>query len=388
MRILKKFLLILCLLSITSTMTYCKSSKSNNKDKPHFKFGGMLRFNYRYMDWNNESYAKINNNEGGEFLLDTYGININGAYEGLFLSLQYRFYSGYNMLHHGFLGYSLDKNNTIELGLIKAPFGILPYASHNWFFSLAYYIGLEDNYGAGIKYIHKTGNWDFRIAFFKNSGGNYTGKSESSSRYSYDIVPESGFDGMYSNNREVNQLNARVTYKLGTTVLGISGEYGGLYNDKINETGYHSAFAAHLNGNYGRFNVMATAIRVFDAPKTVPGINNDIVVMGAYDFPFQVADKGKFYSLGVSYSVPVNWGPVSLLTFYNDFSMYDKDKSSYYTSYHNISGVSISVGDIFTYIDFANGKNNPWLGQYSGLGPGVKDAKWKMRFNVNIGYYF
>lgn len=388
---LKNLLFILLTLVLINPNIYCKSGnnkKEKKEDKPHFKVGGMLRFNYRYMNWNNESYARINNKEGGEFLLDTYGVNVNGSYKGLILSLQYRFYAGYNMLHHGYIGYMFDKNNQIQLGVTKAPFGILPFASHNWFFSLAYYIGLEDNYGAGIKYIHKTGNWDFRLSFFKSSGGNYTGKSESSSRYSYDIVPESGFDGMHSNNRETNQVNARVAYKLGTTELGVSGEYGGLYNNKLNQMGYHSAYAVHLNGNYGRLNVMATAIRVFDAPKTIKGISSDLVVMGAYDFPFEVADKGKLYSLGVSYSVPVNWGPISNLTFYNDFSMYKKDRKEFYTSYHNITGFMITAGDIYTYVDFANGKNNPWLGQYSGLGPGVKDAKWKMRFNINIGYYF
>jgi len=36
------------------------------------------------------------------------------------------------------------------------------------------------------------------------------------------------------------------------------------------------------------------------------------------------------------------------------------------------------------------GNNHPWLTENFGvgLGPGVEDAPWNARLNVNIGYYF
>jgi hypothetical protein len=50
----------------------------------------------------------------------------------------------------------------------------------------------------------------------------------------------------------------------------------------------------------------------------------------------------------------------------------------------------ITAGSIYTYVDYAMGKNQPWLTESfgEGLGMGVEDAEWKKRFNINIGYYF
>jgi hypothetical protein len=50
----------------------------------------------------------------------------------------------------------------------------------------------------------------------------------------------------------------------------------------------------------------------------------------------------------------------------------------------------ISAGPVYTYVDYAMGKNQPWLtGNFGeGLGVGVEDPEWKTRFNINIGYYF
>ncbi|MGD8604566.1 MAG: hypothetical protein PVF49_08335 [Anaerolineales bacterium] len=407
-------------------------------DENSFHVGGALRYNYRYMDWKDESYARVNKDQGGEFLLDTYRINVDGTYKGIDLSLEYRFYSGYNMLHHGYFGYAFDDLNQIQLGVSQKPFGIQPYASHNWFFSIAYYIGLEDNYDAGLKYIHTDGPWSFKLAFYKNSGGNYTGTSDVSSRYSYDIVPEksaiSWITGQVSNNREDNQFNGRVAYTMthdetSKTELGISGEFGMLYNGALAQLndmdpadaaalytgntdpwGNHWAIGGHVNGTYGSFNLMAFVIYTQADPKTLneenltaagfaagyqPDFGDSLVVYGAYDFPYTVASKGWVLAFEPAYTVPVKWGPVTSLQFYNDFSVYLKSDDRFAAqtdvkpTFHNITGVLVTAGKVYTYVDIAQGKNNPWLGNYTnGLAAGNPDAEWKMRFNINFGYYF
>lgn len=387
-------LLLILSFIIPESVKAADSLSTDGHQKPAFHVGGALRFNYRYMTWKNEQYARVDQAKGGEFLLDTFRFDVNGSYKGLKLSTEYRFYAGYNMLHHGYIEYDFNKNNRIQLGISQVPFNIQPYASHNWFFSIEYYVGLEDNYDAGIKYIRNQGPWTFKFAYYKNSGGNYTGSTLASSRYSYDVVPaKASVAGLTSNNSEVNQFDLKVEYTIkhgdvGSTTLSFSGQYGQLYNDKLDAMGNHNAWALNLNGYYGRFNIQAGLIRMAQNPKTLPGIPNDLVVMGAYDFPYEVAAKGNIYAFNIAYKLPVNWGPISSLNFYNDFSMYDKDKKSFYNTYHNVTGCAISAGKVYTYIDFANGKNDPWLGQFTGLGPGVKHAKWKLRFNINIGYYF
>jgi len=403
-----------------------------------FHVGGAIRYNYRYMDWEDEGYARTNKDQGGEFLLDTYRINVDGTYDGIDLSMEYRFYAGYNMVHHGYMGYSFDEHNTIQLGISQAPFNIQPYASHNWFFSIAYYIGLEDNYDAGLKYIHKSGPWSLQLAFYKNSGGNYTGNSDASSRYSYDIVPEasaiSWLSGEVSNNRENNQFNGRLAYTVpagenGSVELGVSGMYGQLYNlalGKLSDMdpadaqalytgstdawGDRYAVGGHINATFSAFNLMAYAIYLQVNPKTLnsseltgagsaagylPDFGDSVVVFGAYDFPYTVASEGWVLAFEPAYTVKVDWGPITSLQFYNDFSVYVKsdkrfnDSTDVKPTLHNITGVLVSAGKVYTYVDVAQGKNNPWLGNYTnGLAQGNPDAEWKIRFNVNFGYYF
>jgi hypothetical protein len=50
----------------------------------------------------------------------------------------------------------------------------------------------------------------------------------------------------------------------------------------------------------------------------------------------------------------------------------------------------IASGKLFTYVDAAFGKNQPWIGPDYGraLAEGDPDAGWELRFNINIGYYF
>ena len=47
----------------------------------------------------------------------------------------------------------------MQVGVHQVPFGILPWASHNFYFQLPYYLGLEDDYDLGVKHILKQGEW-------------------------------------------------------------------------------------------------------------------------------------------------------------------------------------------------------------------------------------
>jgi hypothetical protein len=43
--------------------------------------------------------------------------------------------------------------------------------------------------------------------------------------------------------------------------------------------------------------------------------------MTAYGAPYAVASRADLYSAGLSYTLPVDLGPVSSLKFYNDFGL-------------------------------------------------------------------
>ena len=354
------------------------------QEKPEVKIGGALRFNYNLSSWKPDQKKR-----GGDFGYDLFRINVKAAYKGIFMNAEYRLYSkdfGGGMLKQGWLGYNFSELDQIHIGLTQVPFGIQQYNSHNWFFSLAYYVGLEDDHDMGMKYMHTGEKFEYQIAFFKNAEEMRFGNNTESSpnRYSYDVT---------GRNKEVNQVNGKFIYKFGkesASKLGVSLEYGGLYNLDTQEMGDHAALAAHYEITKGKWNVKAQFIAASHRPKNAKGEPTDVVTMAAYGAPYQVAAEFNIYSLGISRNFPVKWGPISNLQFYNDFSFMQKKVSEFTDSYMNVSGVLVTAGNLYTYIDYAMGYNHSWLGGnfVDDFAQGNPDTKWESRFNINFGYYF
>ncbi|MCW2119719.1 hypothetical protein M2326_002030 [Flavobacterium sp. 7A] len=354
------------------------------QDKPELSIGGALRFNYNLSSWKDGQKKR-----GGDFGYDVFRINAKGAYKGILMNAEYRLYSegfGGGMLKQGWLGYNLNEQDQIQVGLTQVPFGIQQYNSHNWFFNLTYYVGLEDDHDMGIKYMHNSEKFEYQLAFFKNAEELRFGNNSenSTSRYSYDVT---------GRNKEVNQFNGKVIYKFGeksASRLGVSVEYGGLYNLDTEEVGNHAAFAAHYELTKGKWNVKAQFIAATNNPENAIGESDDVVTMSAYGAPYEVAADFNMYTLGISRNVPVEYGPITNLQFYNDFGFMQKKTAGFTDSYMNVTGVLISAGNVYTYVDYAAGYNHSWLGGnfVDDFAKGNPDAKWEARFNINIGYYF
>ncbi|MDP8245333.1 MAG: hypothetical protein P9L94_14710 [Candidatus Hinthialibacter antarcticus] len=292
------------------------------------------------------------------------------------------------MLHHGWLGYRLSDRDEIHLGVHQVPFGIIPYASHNWFFQLPYYVGLEDDYDLGLKYIHQADNWDLHLAYYLEDEGHYHGKSNDSARYSYDLVAEG-----VSQNVEENQLNLRYAYtwehaENHNTEIGVSLQLGKVHNRTTNDDGNQYAAGLHLNETWNQWNLMVEVIRYEYSLRNPPRVSNDFVLMGAYDFPYEIASRANLYTVGLSYTIPIEPTYIDSITLYDDFSILDKDQSGFYDSYQNVIGASVSAGNFFIYFDAAFGKNHPWIGPIwtDGFSSGGDDD-WYTRFNINIGFY-
>jgi hypothetical protein len=150
----------------------------------------------------------------------------------------------------------------------------------------------------------------------------------------------------------------------------------------------------------GNFNLKAEIVAYDYNAKSDDGMDLDVVQMGAYGYEYfgsgdgsysgGVAAEAMMYVAGAAYSVPVSIGPISNVQFYLDYTLIDKANENFYDTHHFIPGMLITAGSIYTYVDYAMGKNQPWLtGSFGkGLGTGVEDAEWQKRFNINIGYYF
>ncbi len=376
-------------LLLVSVLSILMIFSGKAQEKTQVKVGGALRYNYNLSSWKDGQKAR-----GGDFGFDVFRINANVQHEDISLNAEYRFYSqgfGGGMLKQGWLGYDFDEYSNLQVGLTQVPFGLTTYNSNSWFFSINYYVGLEDDHDMGVKYSYTKNNWELNLAYFKNAEevGFGNNSDATPSRYSYDV----GSSGGTYRNKEVNQFNAKLAYNFGdaaTQQIGASGEFGGLYNLDTEETGNHYAFAGHYKMNYNNFGVKAEAAYYKYNPMQAAGENSNVVAMVAYGASYMVASEATNYTLGVSYTIPVEWKAISSLMFYDDFGFMDKADASFEDTYMNVLGVLVSAGNVYTYIDYAMGKDQPWLGSNWGtaLAAGTPDADWEARFNINIGYYF
>jgi hypothetical protein len=376
-----------------------------------FTWGGAARVNYSYTDWDSGSRER-----GGDFNFDTFRLNLDGKIKDMLLSAEYRFYpqDDWNAPHHAWIGYDFTESLQGQVGIHQVPFGLQPYASHNFWFSGAYYVGLEDDYDMGVKFLYNTGPWDLALAFYKNGE---LGNSGEAGRYSVDVI--SNGDGGYAGfqpdgNEETNQVNLRVAHTLdhgdlGTTEVGVSGQWGQLYNKTTEDTGDHWAGAAHLNGNYGRWNLQlmyatyeynpenpdsyenVTGQEVDEEGNVVDVVENvrisdDIITLGAYSYSWGAPAEAQIAIANLAYTLPVNnWGPIDSLTFYSDNTLIEPDEDRFDSIWQNVVGCLIASGPVFTYVDVISGKNMIFSG---GNMVGDGNEGRTTRINVNFGYYF
>jgi hypothetical protein len=350
-------------------------------DQPSLRIGGALRFNYNLSSWKKEQVKR-----GGDFGLDMFRINADASYKKLDFHAEYRFYaksSGGSFLKDGYLTYHFNDSTNLAFGLVQNPFGNTTYNSHNWFFNLPYYLGFEDKASMGIRFHQHSKRWSYDLAFFKNAMElDFGDQTEiDPSRYSYDVA---------GRNKEVNQGNLKTEYLLSDNKrIGISGMIGGVYNIPTGQMGSRWAAAIHTDLNFGKLNVKLQSM-YYQYHLADSAQYKDVLSLAAYGSAYEVATKAYLHTASFAYTVPVKLGPVTAITFYENYSYMKKPQAGYADAQMNVLGGMISAGNLVTYVDWAAGNNQPWLGPewQNGLASGNPESKWHSRFNVNIGYYF
>ena len=341
------------------------------------KISGSFRFNYFFND-NNEDAI----NRGGDTTFNVFTLGVDTESKGIELSAQYRWYGFADMVHHFELSTDLSEEDRLTVGITKVPFGILPYESNNWWFGIPYYLGYNDDYDTGIKYIKDSGHWNIQAALFL--GTEYG--DGNADRYSYDVLTDG--DDASEQNTEANQVNVRVAYSFDHGEVGASLQYGQLYNNVTDKNGDNIAFALHHLGDYGNFHSQVQFIRYEYNPENGDGVRDDVITVGAFADKFTIAVKSNVYSLNLAYDVPVDLGAISNLRFYNDYSHQQKDEKDFTDSQLNATGVAITAGAIYAYVEVFASKNVLYLsGGRDAFAEGSADD-WDSRFNFHVGYYF
>jgi len=358
-------------------------AKEEQADAAKINVGGAVRFQYSVKDYDNDDKDR-----SGDFDFDVFRLDFNGTVGDITLSAQYRWYQYMDVVHHAYLGYQVNENWNAKIGITQVPFGNLTYNSNSFFFSSNFYVGLEDDYDAGLSFTGIYDKHDIRIGFFKTDelGGIDGYVSDKTGRYSYDIVgtrdlsSQGIWDTPNQGLADDSTLNLRYSYHFEHAEVGASLLSGGLEGEN-GDAGDHNAYAFHVKGQYENFGLL---FQYTDYEYDLND-NADFVAVGAYAFYDTIPASANITSLSLTYSLPVTIGPVTNLTFYNDYSlMNNKSGDLQEDTMMNVAGIMATAGNLYTLIDFAMAKNQPFLG---GSLAGDSDDT-NSRFNLNFGFYF
>lgn len=333
--------------------------------------GGAIRFNYARTDFGADK---------GEdrFDLELLRLDARGERGPLIFSAQYRWYEDFDAVHHAWAGYRFDEDRDLRVGIVQVPFGLLPYASHSFWFGSGYYLGLEDDYDPGLVWRDVRGERSWHLGLFF---GDEYGTGARFDRYSFDVATTALQP--YRERERVHLRYAR-EFPLGG---GWSAEVGG------------SAFAGRVEHRAGRgrddhwgmavhgeFRHAPWALQVQWAhyDYDVPG---ERIALSAFGFPFEIAARGDVLTANVAYTFS-RTGWFDDITCYNDLSTVRVDGTGLEDSWQNVTGCSFAKDRMFTYVDWIAGRNMWFVG---GPGVGIEEPggdRWRSLLNINVGFYF
>lgn len=340
------------------------------------KFSGSFRMNFGFRD--DDEGAK---DRAGDTQFNLFNLGVDTEADGIRFSGQYRWYNFTDTVHHLYFAVKETPHSEFQLGLMQVPFGILPYEANSWWFGIPYYLGLNDDYDSGFKYLYQSGRWDIQAAFYL--GTEFS--ADNNRRYSVDVLHSADNS---AKNEEDNTVNLRLAYDLAPGEVGVSLQAGQLYNSSEEKHGNQWAAAVHHVGFFGALSTQLELIQYQFNGKNPPGSNDDVIWVGALQDTYQIAAKGMLAVFNVAYDVGVNGSRITNLRFYNDYSVLNKDARAMKDSQLNVTGVGISAGRVYSNIDVIMGRNVLYVsGVRDAYAAGSKDD-WGTRFNINIGYYF
>jgi hypothetical protein len=372
------------------------------------KFDGAVRFWLESLSWNDQ--------RKGTFEFDTARLGFKYD-DGRFLAAgreRYYHYSsretgagkGADMLFNEYLwaGYRFADKGELHVGQDRMPFGLLPYASNNFFESMAWYAGYEDTSAMGAKYTRKDGGLSTSLAFYPTDGRHLLS-------WASDTAVLDGLDSVRFSNHlmksygreERNTVVGRLAYEFplagGKAEVGASVLDGRLAaTDPSLSSGRRNAQALHASGEFGRLGVQLETIRYrnnFSGKGSTAGAwygacDQDCVLIGSYGFTNRMAAKGNIDIANLSYKIPGSLGPFSNFVVYNDWSRLRKSAAGYADSYQNVTGLSFGAGRWAIVLDLSHATNEPYLspGFGNALAAGGGARSTGRRFNATFAYYF
>ncbi len=347
----------------------CAAPALADDTAPALDLGGAVRFNYGWLDYGPTSALQP----------ELVRLDARGQAGRGFFSLQYRWYDGFDAVHHAWAGWRFDDASDLRVGIQQVPFGLLPYASHSFWFGSGYYLGIEDDYDAGVVWQRGEGDHQWHAGVFF---GDEYGTGARFDRYSFDVATTDALP--YRESGRVNLRYERSGDWNGAAVSFGASAFAGRIEDRRNgRTSPHQGAALHGQWSRGPTTVQLQWARYrYD----VPGSR---VALSAFLFPFEIAAEADVPSLNVAYAFP-RTGWFDAVTCYNDLSatLPAGSRGDVADSVQNVTGCSVGKGRVLAYVDWIAGRNMSFAG---GPGVGIREAgsdRWHSRLNINVGLYF
>jgi len=286
-------------------------NRSSDKLSKEERLGITGMFKYSNNSWDISKKAKY-----GELNFDSFRIWAQTDIgDKFFASIQYRFYEGWNMPQHFFVGYHL-KNSTLKIGQTWVPFGLNWQTFDDWG-NIAYYAGFQDDYDYGITWRKKTGDFTMDFGFFKNQQLS----SKVTGRYDTDIY-SGDITGNQKRNEETNQFNINVfwekTISSYNIKLGASGMGGQIYNIDIDNFGSRFAGAVYARFNYNILHITAQDI-FYDYKQVLPGNNSvdkNFINVCSWEIAYEIPSKSNIFTSSIAVDLFKD-----KITVYNNFSL-------------------------------------------------------------------
>ena len=387
--------------------------------------GGAVRMRYDYVDYptggcgTGATTAQVCDPTAGFSGLDFDTLRFETKYTSPTWNgyVQYRWYGGgaraggydaYNGYKHlgdfhtlvdAWAGYKFNASHQLQVGLQPIPFGVGKDWGNTFYLGIANPLGLEDVHNLGAKYTYEGNGLNIQAGYFPRDGGTYHGKD---SKYGgggdrYTVNFDKGYG--VTDNEEKDMIIGKVAYTFkhaekSSTEVGLSGWRSKIENKMTQQDGHRTAWMVHAKSQFDKLGLMAQAgkLDISQEALATTGAAAGTVYVGGFDGSFRIAPKGNIYVAEVNYAVDGNWGYISGVMPYINYSTYKKSNSAFADSTRIIPGVQFSFGKLYVYAEMHYGKNDPYVGQSydSALaeGGGVDRNKWQKAFYMNIGYYF
>ena len=337
--------------------------------------------------------------------LDTVMLSASYASDSWVGAARYRFYGAeypyqyvphfgdIRFMEYAWIGYRFDPRHQVELGLNQVPFGLQPLYGSSFWETLGNIVGMEDIDMLGGKYRWDTREWNVQAGYYARQAWPGHGTSHGST---YSVVVTPADPGVAGGTRNVERdlLVGRVARK--AHVGEWKGEVGfslltsSLYNDDTRRYGRRNAYAVHYSTQKNGWAAKLQYARQQMAPRNPHG--EQATTVGGYDGTLNLATRGNFYTGDLSYAFANGHlgGWAEDLTFYSSYSLYEKSNPAFRNSQRFILGTSFSLKPLSIYLEWLNGRNDPYIGGSSytqSLAAGGIN-RWRNQLYMNIGYYF